>query len=385
MDNLKILIVDDIPANIISLEYLLSDYFDDIDILKASNGEEALKIAFKKEVNLIVLDIQMPVMDGFETAQFLKKNKKTKDIPIIFLTAAFKEEEFEKKGFKVGAIDYLTKPINNHHLINKLKLYIELFKKNIELLNNQKLLFEQSKLASMGEMIGNIAHQWRQPLSVISTAATGMQIQKEYNTLSDEDFNEACMAIDMNAQYLSKTIDNFTNFIKGERVEKQFNLREDIDIFIHLIEANIKENNINIILDIEENINLIGYPNELNQCFINIFNNSKDAFLEESAKHKKDTEENNRYIFISATKKNDKIIISLKDNAGGIEKDIIDKIFEPYFTTKHQSQGTGLGLHMTNNMIVNGMKGSIKVENQEYIFKNRNYIGANFIITLNQN
>lgn len=134
MDNkIKILIVDDVEANLISLEYLLYDYFKDITVLKASCGEDALKISLEESIDFIILDIQMPQMDGFEVAKFLKLNKRTKDIPIIFLTAAFKEEEFQKRGFEVGAVDYLTKPINNHQLINKLKLYIEIFRKNREL------------------------------------------------------------------------------------------------------------------------------------------------------------------------------------------------------------------------------------------------------------
>ncbi len=133
MDTIRILIVDDVEANLISLEYLLYDYFEGIEVIKADGGEEALRIALKERIDFIILDIQMPGMDGFEVAKFLKLNKKTQEIPIIFLTAAFKEEEFQKRGFEVGAVDYLTKPINNHQLINKLRLYIEVFRKNREL------------------------------------------------------------------------------------------------------------------------------------------------------------------------------------------------------------------------------------------------------------
>jgi len=142
MRHAKLLIVDDVEANIISLEYLLNDYFEDIDIVSVNNGEDALKVAFTQNINLIILDIQMPNMDGFEVAKFLKLNPKTKNIPIIFLTAAFKEEKFQEKGFSIGAIDYLTKPINNNQFINKLKLYMEIFNKNIKL---QDMLKENKK------------------------------------------------------------------------------------------------------------------------------------------------------------------------------------------------------------------------------------------------
>ncbi len=248
------------------------------------------------------------------------------------------------------------------------------YEKNEELKQKEKLINSQEKLASMGEMIGNIAHQWRQPLSVISTGATGLQLQKEYGMLTDEFFIETCENINKNAQYLSKTIDDFKNFIKGERILKNFNLEENINSFIHLVEGSIKSNNINVILNLEKNINLNGYPNELIQCFINIFNNSKDALNKENIEDK--------YIFISTFHKNDKIIISIKDNGGGIPENILEKVFDPYFTTKHKSSGTGLGLNMSYRLIVDGMKGLIKAENSTYKYNNNQYNGAKFIIEL---
>jgi len=238
----------------------------------------------------------------------------------------------------------------------------------------EKQLFKSEKMASMGEMIGNIAHQWRQPLSVISTGATGMKMQKEYGNLSDEQFNKTCDAINVNAQYLSQTIDDFKNFIKGDRTCKTFVLKYSIKSFLSLVEGNIKNNNINIVLQLEEDIEINGYQNELIQCFINIFNNAKDALLENKTKHKT--------IFISSSIENDKAIIKIKDNAGGIQEDILPRIFEPYFTTKHQSQGTGLGLHMTYNLIVDGMGGTVEAHNVEYEYDDKNYTGAEFIISL---
>jgi len=238
----------------------------------------------------------------------------------------------------------------------------------------QKRLKQSERLASMGEMIGNIAHQWRQPLSVISTAATGMKIQKEFGILDDESFMSNCDAINENAQYLSKTIDDFKNFIKGDRDKSIYILKDEINSFLNLIEGSIKSHNINVVLDLKDDIKIDGYKNELTQCLINIFNNSKDALVENINE--------DRYIFISTSQQNNTAIIKIKDNALGIPNNIIGKIFDPYFTTKHQSQGTGLGLHMTYNLITDGMNGSIHAHNTIFTYKNKTLKGVEFTIIL---
>ena len=280
-----------------------------------------------------------------------------------------------KKLFDINDSNYkeLNKLVHNFQLMeDKIKQREEKVKEEIKK-NKQKdmQLFEQSKMASMGEMIGNIAHQWRQPLSVISTSATGMQMQKEYGTLSDEKFDSACTSINEQAQYLSKTIDDFKNFIKGERALEEFNVKQLIDSFLNIINPSAKTHNIHIKLNVDKNINWKSYPNELTQCFINIFNNSKDAYPDNCE---------NKLFFIDIENKKCCLKITLKDNAGGIPKDILPKIFEPYFTTKHKSKGTGLGLHMTYNILHDGMNGQINAINTQYIYNTIEYNGASFII-----
>lgn len=249
--------------------------------------------------------------------------------------------------------DKYEKSLSNHILENHKK---------------DKLLTEQSKLAAMGEMIANIAHQWRQPLSVISTAATGMKMQKEYDCLSNTMFNNTCDAINNNAQYLSKTIDDFKNFIQDNHQRKIFNVTTIMKSFLNLVDSSIKTHNIEVSTDFESDININGLENELIQCVMNIFNNSKDALVENV--------EENRKIFIKTYTNDKSVIIEMRDNAGGIDDDILNKIFEPYFTTKHKSQGTGLGLHMTYNLIVDGMGGVITAQND------KEFGGALFTIQL---
>jgi len=243
-------------------------------------------------------------------------------------------------------------------------------------LKQQQQLLEQAKMASMGEMIGNIAHQWRQPLSVISTGVTGLKLKKELDDLDDQDFKTTCDVINENAQYLSRTIDDFRDFIKGDREKVKFNLSDNLNSFLKLIEPSRKNHDIEIFLDIKDDMDINGYPNELIQCFMNIYNNAKDAL---------DEIEDNRYIFISLEKQNDFIAINFRDNGGGIASKVLPKIFEPYFTTKNKKRGTGLGLHMTYNLIVDGMGGSIVANNANFSYENKEYKGVIVTIKLPQN
>jgi len=289
----------------------------------------------------------------------------------IYRNLNYKKELEEEVSIKTKDLQKVSENLKdlNENLEQKIVFEVEKSKA----IENK--LFQSEKMASMGEMIGNIAHQWRQPLSVISTGVTGMKMQKEYNILTDEVFNDTCDVINKNAQYLSTTIDDFRNYIKGNRERKVFNLKKDIESFIHLVEGTIRKYNINMVLDLDESIKINGYANELTQCFINIFNNAKDVLVE-----KKENEE--RHIFISTSMENDKVVIKIKDNGEGIEEDILPKIFEPYFTTKHQSQGTGLGLHMTYRLIVEGMNGIIEAKNICFDYEDKNYNGVEITITL---
>lgn len=250
----------------------------------------------------------------------------------------------------------------------------EINEKSIQLHRKDELLAEQSKMSALGEMLGNIAHQWRQPLSVIASAATGLQVQKECNTLTDEKFDTACELINKNTQYLSHVIDNFTHYIDNNNLKQQFNLTDMINDFVEIISTEVDEYRLNVILNVEDNLQLDSFPSELIQCFVNMFNNSKEAF--------QTFEVDPKYIFMSAFKKDDKTTIIFKDNAGGIPNEILPKIFEPYFTTKHQSQGTGLGLHLVYKLITQTIEGSVCVTNVEYLYNEKKYIGAEFTITI---
>ncbi|HRM77553.1 MAG TPA: ATP-binding protein [Aliarcobacter cryaerophilus] len=270
-----------------------------------------------------------------------------------------------------------------------------------DLKRKENLMAEQTKLAAMGEMLGNIAHQWRQPLSVITATASGMLIQKEMgahqwrqplniismsssNLKLKNDIGELCSStlseslslILRTTNHLSDTIDTFNDFLKTDKEKSFFNVNENIKNSISLVDSFFKNFNIDIILELEEGIFINSLANEFSQAFINILNNAKDAIV-------LNLKDNEYGLIKIKTKKIDNFIeISILDNAKGIEKDILNKIFEPYFTTKHKYQGTGLGLYMTRKIINSSMGGEITVQNKKFVHNQKKYEGAEFKIKI---
>ncbi len=256
--------------------------------------------------------------------------------------------------------------------------------KNLEIRINEEIqknrekdsrLFQQSKLASMGEMIGNIAHQWRQPLSAISSTISSLKVQKELAILDDKELDKAFEKISDTTEYLSNTINDFRDFFLSDKEKKQTNMKKIINSTLSILSSTIKNKDILIIEKVEDTA-ITTLPNEFQQSLLNIINNAVDVLLEKNPQEK--------YIFINSKENMDEntLELSIYDNAGGIREDILEKIFEPYFTTKHQSQGTGIGLYMTQEIINKHLKGSIKAENCQFEYNNKQHKGALFKITI---
>jgi signal transduction histidine kinase len=373
LKNFNILIVDDIEANLISLESLLVENLQDITVIKCIDANSALKIVIKQKIDFIISDVQMPNMNGFEFVDMLKKHKKTKDIPIIFITASVVScgSMSKMRGLELGAIDYLTKPIEDYILIPKLRNYIDIFRLQQTIKEKDQMLLQQSKQAIMGDMIGMIAHQWRQPITNIKLLASSIELKVE-----DKNFKEDISLEDLTRDKiktiknivddLSMTITDFIEFFKPNKEKIDVDLKKAIQESIDLTLASFEAANIDIQIICPQNLFVNTYEREFKQVFISIINNAKDQLISKNPDNKK--------IKVSIFKdEDDSICVEVLDNAGGISDEIISKIFEPYFSTKSKN-GSGIGLYMSKIIIENHINGKLFAKNKED--------GASFIIKL---
>ena len=218
----------------------------------------------------------------------------------------------------------------------------------------QKILFAQSRFASLGQMIANIAHQWRQPLTELNLSLFGLK-----NALDGEKeqvegyYSDAKKTI----QSMSQTIEDFQNFFNPHKTVEPFDPVESFRDALALIQKDLRKAKITLHTSLGKGITLTGVSNELTQVFINLLQNAKEALME--------TEEEGREISIQITDSGSQILLSIQDNAKGIDEDKLEKVFEPYFSTKHASQGTGLGLFMSRMIIQQSLGGSITASNHE--------------------
>lgn len=367
MGKFNVLIVDDIEENIYSLRLLIEDNFD-LNIFTATNANDAMSILLNKRIDLILMDVQMPEVDGFEFTLYLKDLEIIKDIPIIFITGIYNNEEYKSKAYEIGGIEYITKPIDNNLLISKLKVYIDIY----ENLNNSKedlvktknLLVHNSKMASLGEMIGIISHQLKQPLNVLSLYCDCVEYSYKEGDVDDIYVKEFSKNTKSQINYMNDTINSFLDFYNPNKKKEVFNISEAINFALAILKSKIIMNNINVNLELDETVEITGVKMELAQVVINIVNNAIDAFIERGIFEKD--------VYIKLFAKDSKVALFIEDNAGGIENKNLEKILDPYYTTK--VDGTGIGLYMVKLIIKNNFNGELKVMNTEK--------GLKFIILL---
>ena len=228
----------------------------------------------------------------------------------------------------------------------------EEIKKNRE--KDEQILY-QSRLAQMGEMMSMIAHQWRQPLASISAIVISVKLKSQMNMLKQDMINSKMDSILNYTKHLSDTIDDFRDFFKPTKQKKLVSYEEIMDSVLSIIGVSLKNRNIKVNIDIRYSDEIFIFENELKQVILNLLKNSEDVLEDKEKKE----------INIRVYKQKDEIIFEIEDTGGGIDDEIIDKIFEPYFSTKDSKNGTGLGLYMSKIIVEKHLKGSLKVYNSK--------------------
>jgi nitrogen fixation/metabolism regulation signal transduction histidine kinase len=230
----------------------------------------------------------------------------------------------------------------------------------------EQLLVQQSRFAAMGEMIGNIAHQWRQPLNALSLLLQNVQNAYEMDMLDKEYIQRTVDKGTLLTNNMSKTIDDFRDFFKPNKQIEVFSISKAIDTTLEIIGASFTNHMIGFEKDLQDEYCSEGFSSEFSQVLLNILNNAKDALVEKDVADKK--------ILFKVSADEDDVKIDIEDNAGGIPKAILQKVFDPYFTTKEEGKGTGIGLYMSKTIIEHNMRGKLTASNTEN--------GARFTIML---
>jgi signal transduction histidine kinase len=221
----------------------------------------------------------------------------------------------------------------------------------------EQMLIQQSRFAAMGEMIGNIAHQWRQPLNALGLLLQNVENAYEMDILDDAYVRKTVEKGNRLTQSMSQTIDDFRNFFKPNKTYKLFNLSESLYSTMDLLKSSLENNAVNVKLDVDESIRIKGFASEFSQVLLNIVNNARDVLIEKVPE--------GREMSVRVFKDNKNAYVEVEDNARGIAEEIFEKIFDPYFTTKDEGKGTGIGLYMSKTIIENSMKGQLKVINSD--------------------
>jgi len=272
--------------------------------------------------------------------------------------------EHEGRTVRVSAIRDISQRKENEILLEKSREKLrtinsrlrDLVKEEVEKRREKEsMILVQSKQAAMGEMIGNIAHQWRQPLNEVGIHIQNIRDSYEYNELSAESLHSTVEKTMDKLDYMSQTIEDFRNFFRSDHKNVNFYLSDSIKRALLLTQAAFESSSIKIILDIDEDIQLLGHPNAFSQAILNILNNAKDVLDEKKIEKP--------FVKIVLCRKNGTILLTISNNGGQIPVNIIDRIFEPYFSTKGTVTGTGLGLYITQTIIERNMPGRLSVRN----------------------
>ena len=412
-----VLIVEDNPDDRRLLRHTLEHH--GCTVIEARDGEEGLDLAIRNHPDIIVSDALMPRMDGFQLLRALKADPHLRSIPFLFYSATYTGELEIKLALSLGAEAFVVKPTEpeefwektceimkacearqripaNLNIVESEEEYLreygrivatKLEKKVRELeealalrkkaedelrrLNDElekrvllevdknrakdRIMLHQARLAAMGEMLSNIAHQWRQPLNSISLFVQNLQVEFEKGVLTAASCREYVEACIKSLVYLSSTINNFCAFYQPDDDRQLFDLYHTVSETISLVREELESHGITIKLVKECDSTVNGYKKEFSQVLLNIIQNAKEAIMSRQPPVP--------FLEIVCSQKGKSALVAVKDNGGGIPPELMDKIFDPYFTTKFKSQGVGMGLYISKMIIEKHMHGRITARN----------------------
>jgi len=350
--------------------------YNSSQLYTAIDGKDGLEKYKEFLPDIVISDIKMPIMNGIDMVKEIQKINSTQH---IIFTTAHSESEYFLEVIEMQVDGYILKPVDYEKLESKIDRINELIKEKHELEMYQKsletrvqeeiekskkreeMLFQQSKLAQMGEMLNMIAHQWRQPLSAISSSAINIELKQQLGTLKDIDISNMSQFIQTTTLDLSKIINDFMDFNKPSD-NQEILLNKTINKVYHIISPQLMSKEINLHIDMDEDIKVFHNITHIEHILINIIINARDAF--------EGVEIEDKRINIYTTQDDKYRILNIEDNAGGIADNIINRIFEPYFTTKEEGKGTGIGLYMSKKMLesIGNSKISVEIKDNHTIF-----------------
>ena len=359
-----------LEANIQTINELNAELLKERDTI----DKKVLVIKFDKTFRIIDISQALLKLLNYEKEELLNKNFLFHEKYHISADTQMRLVQ-SMKELKVLEFEESTLSAHGHKVCFKSTLIPEysakgkhigfiIFRENItdskRLEKSQEQILASSRSAAMGEMVSMIAHQWRQPLSLINTIMATLKIKKELEKLDEQDINEAFAKIQTTTSYLSTTIDDFRDYFKPNKKSSEVNILSLFDNSIFFLKEVMHQNDIKYKIDVTQDIFINTYKNELLQSIINIIKNSIDAFIFS------DVEIPNKQISVNIQKLESHISITITDNAGGIQKDVLQRVFEPYFSTKSKN-GTGLGLHMCHTIITGHLRGNIIMTSNENV------------------
>ncbi|MEN5386759.1 sensor histidine kinase [Aliarcobacter skirrowii] len=371
--------------NIENIDNKMVDIFSSIEKLDKKNSKEYFtNINFNIDSifvylgSLVNYDLNLAINEKRDTDNIFKLVTIFSFISIFFVVfftiilSLFITFHFRKLYYlQEKIVEKKTKELKelNNNLEQKIKL---------EVAKNRKkdiIMFQQARFASLGEMLNNIAHQWRQPLGSITMIIQSFQTKMRVNKLSPEFVEQKVKDALLLAQNMSNTLDDFKNFFSPNRSKNSFFIKDCVEHSIELSKYFLNKENIKIDLIVKKDKKITTFYNELSHTLLNIISNSKDALVSSVNK-------NDRIIKIIVNSKKNFVFINIIDNGGGVPDDILPKIFEPYYTTKYKSAGTGIGLYMSKQIIEKHLNGEISCKNIKLEVDKKVFKGASFTITI---